>query len=42
MAETQRFPMGLADISADRGTLYLPLMLDGKVKKQPTTVWMEK
>lgn len=42
VVETQRFPKGLADISADSGTLYLPLMLDGQVKKQLTTVGIRK
>lgn len=42
VVETKRFPKGLADIGADSEALYLPLMLDGQVKKQLTTVRMEK
>lgn len=36
--EKQRFPEGLADISSNKGALYLPLMLDGQVKAEFTTV----
>ncbi|MFK8084190.1 MAG: hypothetical protein AB8B97_28220 [Granulosicoccus sp.] len=36
--ETQRLPKGLADIAADDEALYLPLMLDGQVKKQLVAV----
>ena len=38
VVEKQRFPEGLADISSNKGALYLPLMLDGQVKAEFATV----